>query len=116
MPHHRKGPHGPPHRDRHGHGPEWLISVPDPSMPREQYADHLAALADALKAGAEIEINGTTIAVPATVEFVLRFERTPHGSMALVIRAEWFDDDTTHGRSVPAGGLVIGSVPSSTAG
>jgi hypothetical protein len=104
MPH-RKGLHGPPRA--HGHGPEWLVSVQD-DVTREQFAGHLGALAGALKDHAEVEVNGTTISVPENVEFVLRFERMPHGELALMIRAEWFATGSNGAYSVPAAGLTIG--------
>jgi hypothetical protein len=86
-------PHKPSHR-RLGplsgpqHGPQWFVSVED-DITREEFAGHLEAIGRALGASDEVDINGKVISVPESVEFVLRFERTPHGSLALVMRAEW---------------------------
>jgi hypothetical protein len=99
-----KGPHGP----HHGHGPEWIVSVQD-DVSREQYAGHLSEIADALAVGNTVEINGTTVKLPDDVEFVLRYERTPHGSYALVIRVEWYADGAGGEHGVPTSSLQIRS-------
>jgi hypothetical protein len=106
MPH-RTGLSGPPRIHAHGHGPEWIVSVQD-DVSRELFARHLGALADALKDHAEVVVNGTTISVPENVEFALRFERMPHGELALMIRAEWIAEGTNGSYGVPAAGLTIG--------
>lgn len=77
-----------PPRGPHHHGPQWFVSVED-HITREEFAENLEAIGKALAASSEIDINGKVVSVPKSIEFVLRFERTPHGSLALVMRAEW---------------------------
>jgi hypothetical protein len=110
----RPGPSGPPHRPHHhvGHGPEWLVRVDD-HVSRAEFVTHVGAIAEALKSTGTIQINGTTLTVPDEVDLVLCYERTPHGSLALVIRAEWFNNPADSGMTVSSAGLTIS--PSSAA-
>jgi len=109
MPPSKPVPHGGPHRPQH----EWIVAVHDDELPREEYAQHLEAVAQVLSSQSTLEVSGTRITVPDTVAFDLRFERTPHGSLALIVRAEWSESrqDTVPS---PARGLVIRAVPAGT--
>jgi len=84
----------PPHHHRH-HGPEWIVAVHDDELSRTEYAAVLAAVADAVRTDGQVDVNGTVIDVPEVVEFDLRYERTPHGALALVVKVEWHEKVTT---------------------
>ncbi|HML50653.1 MAG TPA: hypothetical protein PKD84_04475 [Propionicimonas sp.] len=91
----------------HPHGPEWIISVHDQGVPREDLAQYLSSLGAALAQGGHLTISGQSIDVPAQVGFDLRYERTPHGSLALVVRAEWARDTPGAVASIPLADLRI---------
>lgn len=73
----------------HHHGPQWIVAVHDPNLPREAFAAHLASAGEVLEINTSIEIGGRVIHLPGAVTFDLRYERTPHGSLALLFKAEW---------------------------
>ncbi len=82
--------HSPHHHRPPTHvGPEWIVAVHDDALTRSDYAALLRSLADAVDEGGRIEIDDVVIEMPGTVEVDLRFERTPHGTRALLVRAEW---------------------------
>ena len=100
MPHPHHGPHhGPPHH-------QWFLSIEE-QVTREEFAENLWVLGRELAGGPALEINERTVEVPEEVKFILRYERTPHGSLALVIHAEW--DEFAIPPITSIGGLRIGS-------
>lgn len=104
-------PHFPHPAPGHPHhpGPEWIVAVHEDALARSTFAAHLAAVADAAARGPELEVGGTVISIPAELAFDLRYERTPHGSLALVIRAEWHAENGRGNAPLSAQGLVIRS-------
>lgn len=87
MPHHHHGPgHGPHHGPHRGR----IVAHSAPGLARDEYAGILTELGSLLEANATVVINDdVTVPVPSQVQFELVYERTPHGSLALVLRAEW---------------------------
>lgn len=109
-------PH-PPHHEHRGRphqGPEWLVAVRDDGLPRSSYAQHLSAIGSVLAGGPVLQVGSTSIEVPDTVAFDLRFERTPHNSLVLVIKAEWHESRAARTELPTARGLVI-KAPETTA-
>ena len=88
QPHHKPPSHGP-YAAPGPHGPEWLVNVHDASLTREEFARNLIALGEVLVANPVVEVSEIAITVPDVVEFDLRFERTPHNSLVLLVKAEW---------------------------
>lgn len=105
MPTHHRPRLGHPrlqHGPRHQH--DWFLSAEE-VVDRKVFAGTLASIAAALRDGG-LSINDVKIEIPEFVEFHLKYERTPHGARAFMLRAEWDDDGGT--QHVPAGGLRIG--------
>lgn len=89
------------------HGPEWMYSVED-TIAREAYAGFAKQLGDALSASGSVALSEEVVVnVPDKVKFILRYERTPHGGLALMMRAEWSPDSPGKSETVPAAALVI---------
>ena len=117
MPHKRlhHPPHGPNgHRAHHDHERvAWVVN----DISRSRVADFLSDIAAALSAGSQVTINDDHRTVVVNVpdgglEFELKHERTHHGSKAIVIHAEWYDDDSGNGiQPVAVDGLKISPTP-----
>lgn len=89
------GPHGP-HGPRHH---RWIFAHHDKEMVPADYAAVLRGMAEALESGNCIEMNGTPITLGSSLDFELIHEQTPHGTLAIVIRAEWAEGPITPGQS-----------------
>lgn len=84
MPQH---PHHPPHH--HGPHPGRIVGHYNPALSLGEYAATLVDLGSRLSTSSTIKINRTSITVPASVEFQLIYERTPHGTFKLKLEADW---------------------------
>lgn len=73
-------------------GPAWITNYQE-RVSREEFVDGLHQVAEAFASGPAAEINGVTVVIPSNVDFVVRYERTPHGSYALLARIEWQEND-----------------------
>lgn len=85
LPEPHRGPAGVP---RPGQGPAWLSNYEE-AISREQFAESLLSIAQAIKEGPDVEINAVRVTIPSLVDCVVRYERTPHGTYALIMRGEW---------------------------
>lgn len=92
MPHHHHDHHRPPHGP---HGPQWIFNAAG-DIERGKFYDQVAAIAGELGEIGSVQLGDTQVEVPTDLVGIVRFERTPHGTLALVFRAEW---DETHGAS-----------------
>lgn len=85
--HHPLGP-PPPHN---GHHVEVHYNLESAAAPAE-LARLLRHFADQLEAGATIRLtDDLSVALPEQIALVVRYERTPHGTLALRTGAEWRD-------------------------
>jgi hypothetical protein len=83
MPHRpHPGPHQPPHRGR-------IVAHFAPEVSRDEFGVVLSDLGGLLQRSSVLTVNEVAVPVPDAVQFELVYERTPHGSLALVVRAEW---------------------------
>jgi hypothetical protein len=93
----------PPHQ----HGPEWIVASHDEELPRPTFAAMLSNLGDILNHSGSVALKDKVMEVPALVTCDLRYERTPHGGYALMIRAEWSPDSEPTLGSIAAASLDI---------
>lgn len=91
MPHHHIG-HHPPHPPHGHHGPVWIFSA-DGQIDRASFFDQVAEIAGELSDSGSTHLGETLVEVPERIRGTVRFERTPHGALALVFKAEWSDND-----------------------
>ena len=74
------------------HGPAWIVRQHADDISRGKLSGVLMQLAQAVEASGTVQLTETrNIEIPDSVEFSLTYEQTPHGSYALVVRAEWVE-------------------------
>ena len=92
MPHHHHlGPRLPHHHSRGPHGtdgPEWFFNAVG-DVDRVTLFNQIAEIAAELAGSGATKLGTTEIEIPDDVLGTVRFERTPHGTLAIVLKAEW---------------------------
>src|SRR5947209_2329137 len=87
---------GPPHHGPHHHH-DVLYNLEERTT-AEQYARLLARLAEQLTAESRVTLKGElAVALPGELDLTVRYERTPHGSLALRVCAEWSERSSDTG-------------------
>jgi hypothetical protein len=92
-----------------------LFCVHDSQVTRQKLAEILSDLADALAATGHIVISGQALHLPGTLLFDLKYERTPHGNLAVDLRAEWPGAGVAQPRIIDSEGLVIAAADQTNA-
>lgn len=74
------------HKHRH-HG--WIVNN-EKTMPIEQAAQLMTALAAKVEAGGHFKLNDVAVKLPPECHFVMRYERRPKGELVLKTELVWF--------------------------
>jgi hypothetical protein len=94
-------PSPPPPRQKH----EWLVNV-EADRPLHEIAQTLETVASKLRTDGSVKLNGVAVTPPDPCEFMVRYERLPHGEMKLKLELTW-EPDAVDYRSGHATGLDI---------
>lgn len=86
MPH--RPPHRPPHAPRHSAHPTWYENE-EKERPLKDIGTRIEQIGALLKEHGAVQIGDSTIAPADPCSLIVRYERTPHGSLLLKLEVDW---------------------------